>query len=158
MTNHSNNILSSIEQLKKWRCSFNGSLVLTNGVFDLIHYGHIKYLQKAKLLGDKLLVAINSDASVKKLKGHSKPINSAQARAYILAALRCVDAVIIFQNSPVEIINQSQANIYVKGADYSLETLNPKERYALEKNKVLIQFIQFEDGYSSSSILEKFKS
>jgi len=131
-------------------------LVATNGCFDLLHVGHVRYLQAARALGDLLAVGLNGDRSVRKLKGKGRPITGERDRAEILAALRCVDLVTIFQEMrATKFIEASHPAIYVKGGDYSPETLNEEERLLLDKIGAEIRFIPFEAGYSTSRLLEQ---
>ena len=107
-------------------------LVFTNGCFDLLHVGHVRYLQAARALGDALLVAVNGDASVRALKGPTRPINSEHDRAEVLAALACVDFVTIFHTERVtELVRAIRPHIYAKGGDYTVESLDSGERAAL---------------------------
>src|SRR3954453_7924306 len=109
-------------------------LVLTNGCFDLLHVGHVRYLQQARQLGDTLVVAVNGDESVRALKGAGRPLNSDGDRAEVLAALECVDLVTIFpEERGTEVINAIQPAIYVKGGDYTPESLNQEEVPALKE-------------------------
>ncbi|TQR60784.1 D-glycero-beta-D-manno-heptose-7-phosphate kinase [Campylobacter troglodytis] len=125
-------------------------LVFTNGCFDLLHYGHIKYLEKARNLGDLLVVGLNSDASVKRLKGETRPINSAYQRACLLASLYFVDFVVIFdEDTPFDLIKALKPDILVKGKDYE-----GKEVVGTELAKE-VKLIDFEDGFSTSKIIEK---
>ena len=131
-------------------------LVATNGCFDLLHVGHVHYLQAARALGDLLAIGLNGDRSVAELKGNGRPIVAERDRAEILAALQCVDLVTIFPEvRATQFIAASQPAIYVKGGDYSPETLNEEERTLLEKLGTEIRFIPFETGYSTSRLLEQ---
>jgi len=131
-------------------------LVLTNGCFDLLHTGHIRYLQAARALGDALAVAINGDESVRALKGDGRPLNSAADRAEVVAALACVDHVTIFpETRATDLLAKVRPAIYVKGGDYTRETLDADERGALEQAGAEIRIVPFEKGYSTSSLLEK---
>ena len=131
-------------------------LVATNGCFDLLHVGHVRYLQAARALGDLLAVGLNGDQSVRDLKGQGRPVTSERDRAEILAALECVDFVAIFpEKRATQFIAASQPAIYVKGGDYSPETLNEEERALLEQIHTEIRFIPFEAGYSTSRLLEQ---
>jgi rfaE bifunctional protein nucleotidyltransferase chain/domain len=131
-------------------------LVATNGCFDLLHVGHVHYLQAARVLGDLLAVGLNGDRSVYELKGKGRPIVAEHDRAEILAALECVDLVTIFPEMRAkQFIAASQPAIYVKGGDYSAETLNDEERTLLKKTGTEIRFIPFETGYSTSRLLEQ---
>jgi D-glycero-beta-D-manno-heptose 1-phosphate adenylyltransferase len=131
-------------------------LVATNGCFDLLHVGHVRYLQAARALGDLLAVGLNGDRSVRELKGKGRPITGEHDRAEILAALRCVDLVTIFpEMRATKFIEASHPAIYVKGGDYSPETLNEEERALLDEVGTEIRFIPFEAGYSTSRLLEQ---
>jgi D-glycero-beta-D-manno-heptose 1-phosphate adenylyltransferase len=134
-------------------------VVLTNGCFDLLHRGHISYLQQSANLGDFLFVAVNSDASVRELKGPDRPLNSEQDRAYALAALRCVDAVFIFPGPRLDAeISALQPDAYTKAGDYTLETLDPGERVALETAGTVIHLLSFVAGHSTTSLIARAAS
>lgn len=108
-------------------------LVFTNGCFDLVHVGHVRYLQQARELGDALVVAVNGDASVRALKGETRPINSEQDRAEVLAALECVSYVTIFPSIRVtDLVGVVRPQVYAKGGDYTVDSLDQGERVALE--------------------------
>ncbi|MFI0347381.1 MAG: adenylyltransferase/cytidyltransferase family protein [Chthoniobacterales bacterium] len=131
-------------------------LVLTNGCFDLLHIGHVRYLQAAQALGDALIVAVNSDRSVRELKGATRPINNEQDRAEVVAALRYVEHVIIFDDLRVsQVIKKLQPAIYVKGGDYTIETLDPGERKALEECGTEIKILPLIPGRSTTRLIEK---
>lgn len=133
-------------------------LVLTNGCFDLLHAGHVRYLQAARALGDALAVAINGDDSVRTLKGEGRPLNSESDRAEIVAALECVDFAVIFPEvRATRLIEKVRPSIYVKGGDYTPATLDPEERAALEKVDAEIRILPFEPGYSTSDLIERMK-
>lgn len=133
-------------------------LVLTNGCFDLLHVGHVRYLQAARDLGDALAVAINGDESVRALKGEGRPLNSETDRAEVIAALECVDHVIIFAEvRSTELLEKVRPAIYVKGGDYTKETLHAEERAALERAGAEIRILPFAKGHSTSSLIEKIK-
>jgi rfaE bifunctional protein nucleotidyltransferase chain/domain len=133
-------------------------LVFTNGCFDLLHVGHVRYLRAARALGDALAVAINGDEAVRALKGNGRPLNPAAARAEVIAALASVDYVVIFPEVRVTgLLEKVRPSIYVKGGDYTKETLHPDERAALEKIGAEIRIVPFEAGHSTSSLLEKLK-
>ena len=126
----------------------------TNGCFDILHVGHVRYLAKTKSLADFSIVMLNSDKSVKLLKGESRPINNEQDRAEILSALSCVDYVVLFQEkSPAELLEKIKPNIYTKGADYTMETL--PEREIVSKNGIKVEFIDFVQGKSTTNIINK---
>ena len=133
-------------------------LVLTNGCFDLLHVGHVHYLQAARALGDALAVAINGDDSVRALKGAGRPLNTEGDRAEVVAALDCVDYVVIFQEVRVtRLIEKLRPAIYVKGGDYTPASLDPEERAALEKIGAEIRIVPFEPGHSTSGLIERMK-
>lgn len=148
-----------VDEAKNWRANLANSgkkLVMTNGCFDILHRGHVTYLMKARELGDALILAINSDISVKKLKGPTRPVTHENDRSFILASLIFIDAVIIFDSKRCDrVISEIIPDIYVKGADYNLQTMDQIERAALEKIGSQIEFISFVDGYSTTSIIKK---
>jgi rfaE bifunctional protein nucleotidyltransferase chain/domain len=146
------------ERARKLRAG-GRKLVATNGCFDLLHLGHVHYLQAARALGDLLVVGVNGDESVRKLKGHGRPLNREQARAEVLAALECVDLVAIFpEERATRFVELASPDVYAKGGDYTPETLNPEERAALEKIGASIRIIPFEEGYSTSQLLEQLRN
>ncbi len=133
-------------------------LVATNGCFDLLHVGHVRYLQAARRLGDVLAVGLNGDRSVRELKGNGRPVNNEGDRAETLAALGCIDFVTIFpETRATRFILAAQPAIYAKGGDYTSETLNADERTALQMVGAEIRIIPFEKGYSTSLLLEKLR-
>jgi rfaE bifunctional protein nucleotidyltransferase chain/domain len=133
-------------------------LVLTNGCFDLLHAGHVRYLEEARRCGDALIIAVNSDQSVRELKGPSRPLNNELDRSEVLGALRCVDHVTIFTGKRVtEVIRLLRPAVYAKGGDYTLETLDPGERAALEEVGARISLLQLVPGRSTTGILERMK-
>jgi rfaE bifunctional protein nucleotidyltransferase chain/domain len=134
-------------------------LVFTNGCFDLLHTGHVRYLQQARTLGDALVVALNSDESVRALKGPTRPINAEQDRAEVLAALACVDFVTIFPDERVtDLVREIRPHIYAKGGDYTVESLNPNELAALREVGTEIKILPLVPGKSTTAIIEKWKS
>jgi rfaE bifunctional protein nucleotidyltransferase chain/domain len=137
----------------------NGSkLVFTNGCFDLLHVGHVRYLQAARALGDALLVAINGDESVRTLKGEGRPLNRAVDRAEVIAALECVDRVVIFPDvRATQLLEMVRPAIYAKGGDYTKESLHADERAVLDRIGTEIRILPFEAGHSTSGLLEKLK-
>lgn len=131
-------------------------LVLTNGCFDILHTGHVRYLESARKLGDALAVAVNGDESVRRLKGPTRPVNSETDRAEVLAALRCVDHVVIFPEDRVtNVIRTVRPQVYAKGGDYTIATLNPEERAALEECGAEIHILPLVPGRSTTAILKK---
>ncbi len=133
-------------------------LVFTNGCFDLLHLGHVRYLQAARALGDTLLVAINDDESVRALKGDGRPLNGAEDRAELIAALQWVDHVVIFSEvRATQLLALVRPAIYVKGGDYTKDSLDAEERATLEQIGTEIRILRFEPGHSTSGLLEKIR-
>ncbi len=131
-------------------------LVFTNGCFDLLHAGHVRYLNEARELGDAMVVALNSDASVRELKGPSRPINHEQDRAEVMAALRAVDAVVIFGDKrATSLIETIRPHIYAKGGDYTVDSLNPEERAALESVGAAVRILPLVPGRSTTQTLQR---
>jgi D-glycero-beta-D-manno-heptose 1-phosphate adenylyltransferase len=134
-------------------------LVATNGCFDLLHVGHVHYLQAARALGDVLLVGINGDKSTRELKGTGRPVNNESDRAEVVAALECVDLVTIFPEvRAVQFLELARPDVYAKGGDYTIQTLNESEREVLQRIGADIRIIPFEKGYSTSGLLKKLQS
>jgi rfaE bifunctional protein nucleotidyltransferase chain/domain len=134
-------------------------VVLTNGVFDLLHTGHLFYLQQARALGDALFIALNSDASVKALKGPLRPVMNEEQRAYALAALTCIDGIVIFREPRLTAeIQALRPDVYCKAGDYTLEKLNPQERAALEAVGAQIKFMPFLPGFSTTNLIAKIRA
>jgi len=132
-------------------------VVLTNGVFDILHVGHVRYLQEARAQGDMLVVAMNTDASVKKIKGPTRPLQNENDRAEILAALGCVDYVTMFsENTAEDVVRVVKPDVYVKGGDYKIETL--PEAQVVFAYGGSVKLLQFVDGKSSTNIINKMKS
>jgi len=128
--------------------------VFTNGVFDLLHRGHVEYLAEARALGDFLIVGLNSDISARKLKGPARPINGELDRAVVLLALRSVDAVVLFdEDTPEELIREIRPTILVKGSDYEISQIAGAEFVQSKGGKVLT--IPFRDGYSTTSMIKR---
>lgn len=135
-----------------------GKVVLTNGCFDILHVGHVECLEYARSLGDCLIVAVNDDDGVKSLKGKSRPINPLESRMKMLKSLRCVDMVAAFPGvNASRLFSVLPINVYVKGGDYSFETLDPLERNALLKWNPEFRFFRFRTNVSTTKILEKMK-
>jgi rfaE bifunctional protein nucleotidyltransferase chain/domain len=148
--------LPSLLALREVAAKDGRKVVLTNGCFDLLHRGHISYLQASAAVGDLLIVAVNGDASVRALKGNDRPLNSEQDRAYALAALRCVDAVFIFPGPRLDPeILAIRPDHYTKAGDYTLDTLDPGERFALETAQTRIHLMPFVQGHSTTSLIER---
>lgn len=142
--------------LKQWQ--FKGErIVFTNGCFDIVHRGHVEYLAKAASLGTRLVIGLNTDASVRRLKGESRPVNNEYARALLLSSLIFVDKVILFdEDTPLELIRYIQPDILVKGSDYKPESIVGYDIVKGKGGKIIT--IDFVDGYSTTSILDKCKS
>lgn len=131
-------------------------LVFTNGCFDLLHVGHVRYLQQARALGDALAVGLNSDLSVQALKGVGRPVNPESDRAEVLAALGCVDYVVIFGDKrATELLKTVRPHVYAKGGDYTPESLDPSERVALVEAGSEIRILPLVPGKSTSATLER---
>ena len=149
-------------KVDRWKIS-GEKIVLTNGCFDILHVGHVTYLAKAAEQGTKLVVAVNTDASVKRLgKGDDRPINHENARALVLASLEVVDAVVLFDDdTPIRLIEQIQPNVLAKGSDYDPEETNPdSKKYIVGREAVIangghVKAIDLVPGFSTTSILEK---
>ena len=134
------------------------SLVLTNGCFDLLHAGHMFLLEKTSALADELWVAVNSDSSVRSLKGSNRPIQGELERAYTLLCLEFVDAVILFHGERLaQEIRALQPDVYAKGGDYSIDTIDATERDALRQADTRIEFIPFLDGYGTTDLIRRIK-
>lgn len=132
------------------------SIVFTNGVFDILHAGHVRYLETARGLGDVLIVAVNADASVRAIKGTSRPINPEAERAEMLAALAFIDAVVIFEEeTPAAIIELIQPDVLVKGADWQADAIVGRE--TVERRGGRVERIKVEEGLSTSAIIAKVK-
>ena len=134
------------------------SVVLVNGCFDLLHTGHLYFLNKAAELGDRLFVALNGAESVRALKGPARPIQDDASRAYALAALSCVDAVFIFQTPRLtNEITALRPDHYAKAGDYTIDTINKEERVALENAGTEIHFVSYLKGFSTTELIAKIK-
>jgi rfaE bifunctional protein nucleotidyltransferase chain/domain len=147
--------------LSAWRDALRGrgqKLVATNGCFDLLHIGHVSYLQEARRLGDALLVGITSDAGVRRLKGPGRPVNPQEDRAGVVAALQSVDAVFVFPELDARhFLETVRPDVYAKGGDYTLDTINQDERRLLEKLGVKIVILPGVPGKSTSATLNQLK-
>lgn len=158
MFDASSKVLSA-DKLHVWREQLrrdHRTLVVTNGCFDLLHAGHITYLEQARNLGDALLIGLNGDLSVRTLKGPTRPLNNQQDRALVLAALGCVDGVCVFDEPRADrFLGEVQPDIYVKGGDYTVETLNQDERRAVESGGGRIVILSLVPGKSTTSLIQK---
>lgn len=132
-------------------------IVFTNGVFDLLHPGHVRYLQDARALGDVLIVGLNADRSVRRNKGPGRPINTQEERGEVLAALACVDAVVIFEeDTPAEIIRLVQPDVLVKGADWAADQIVGRDTVEARGGRVVR--VPVEQGYSTTAIVDRVRS
>jgi rfaE bifunctional protein nucleotidyltransferase chain/domain len=132
-------------------------IVFTNGCFDVLHFGHVHYLLQAKELGDILVVGLNSDDSVRRLKGPSRPINGEKERAFVLAALTCVDYVVVFEeDTPKELIETVRPDVLVKGGDYALDQIVGAD--FVTQNGGSVTTLPFVEGFSSTRIIEQLKT
>ncbi len=146
-------LIKIVENLKKE----GKKVVFTNGCFDILHIGHVRYLKASSKCGDVLIVGLNSDKSVRAIKGETRPINNENDRAELLSELNFVDYVVIFdENSPSKLLEEIKPTIYTKGADYTLETL-PEAKVAKENN-IEVKFIELVQGKSTTNIIKTINS
>jgi len=154
-----NRKILTLDQLKAaaGRLRVEGKRVAaTNGCFDILHVGHVRYLAAARKLGDVLVVGLNGDGSVRQLKGEGRPVNREQDRAEVLTALQSVDYVTIFpEKRATNFLRAAQPAVYAKGGDYTTDTLDPEERAVLEQFGTTVEIIPFEKGYSTSELLTR---
>ncbi len=130
------------------------TVVVTNGCFDILHVGHVRYLQQTKSFADYSMVLLNSDKSVRSIKGPTRPINNELDRAEVLCALSCVDYVVLFdEDSPRNLLDEIKPDVYTKGADYTMETL--PEADIMRKNGTRVEFIKFVEGKSTTNVIKK---
>jgi rfaE bifunctional protein nucleotidyltransferase chain/domain len=147
---------SELADIRSEMAAAGKQLVFTNGCFDLLHAGHVRYLQRARDLGDALVVALNGDDSVRALKGPTRPLNSEEDRAEVIAALACVDYVTIFHTERVtNLVLEIRPHIYAKGGDYTVSSLDPGERGALEVAGADIRILPLVPGRSTTGILQR---
>ncbi len=146
----------SADRARDWRQTVRGRLVFTNGVFDLLHPGHVDVLIGARARGDALIVGVNSDASVRRLKGSARPVRSAPERCYVLAALEMVDGVVVFeQDTPLELIVALQPNVLVKGGDYAEASIVGASEVRSWGGDVVV--IPLTPGHSTTSTIERLR-
>ena len=147
------------ERLHEWRAALRArgrKLVVTNGCFDLLHLGHVTYLESARNQGDALLVGVNSDAAVRELKGPGRPVNCEADRAAVLAALQSVDGVCVFsEKTAARFLSVAQPDIYAKGGDYTVETINGDERQLVEQAGARIVILPMVSGKSTTGLIDK---
>ena len=140
--------------IKEWKDS-NQKIIFTNGCFDILHYGHLRLLYESKKLGDKLIVALNDDKSVKRLKGKGRPIHNQEQRTFALSSIIFVDLIILFsEDTPIKIIKEINPDILTKGADYSMDEVVGKKEVVDSGGEVIL--IPLANGLSSSNIIKKY--
>lgn len=143
-------------RLELWRAA-GDSIVFTNGVYDLLHRGHVEYLEEARALGDRLVVGVNSDASVRRLKGPERPILSQQDRSALVAALACVDLVVLFEDdTPLRLIEAVAPDVLCKGGDYALDQIVGRE--FVESRGGRVERIALREGLSTSALVERIRA
>lgn len=152
----------SLKELADWRRDEKAAgrrVVATNGCFDLLHVGHVRFLQEARSLGDSLVVGLNGDVSVRALKGAGRPMNPEADRAEVLAALGCVDVVVVFpETRATHFLGVAQPDVYVKGGDYRPEDLDVDEQAEVKKAGGQIRVLKLTPGKSTTAVLAKAKS
>ena len=152
----------SFKELADWRQGEKTAgrrVVVTNGCFDLLHVGHVRFLEEARGLGDALVVGLNGDNSVRELKGAGRPVNPEADRAEVLAALGCVDAVVVFpEKRATRFLEAAQPNVYVKGGDYRPEDLDADEQTAVKKAGGEVKVLKLTPGKSTTAVLAKVKT
>ena len=149
--------ISAVRMVNVWRLK-SDRIVFTNGCFDILHRGHVEYLQEAAALGDRLVVGVNSDASVRRLgKGEDRPLNDQDSRAKVLAALRCVDAVVIFEeDTPLELITALQPDVVAKGGDWKPEQIVGADLVKARGGEV--RSLKLVDGFSTTALVERIRN
>lgn len=146
----------TLEAASAWRAAQRGSVVFTNGVFDILHPGHVELLVRARQAGDSLLVAVNSDASVRRLKGPGRPVRSAAERAFMVAALEAVDAVTVFEeDTPATLVRALQPDVLVKGGDYTIDTVVGAADVLARGGEVII--VPLLPGYSTTGLISMLR-
>ncbi len=152
----------SLDQALRWRNDLRAAgrrLVMTNGCFDLLHRGHVEYLNASRRLGDALLVALNTDASVRAIKGPLRPVIPEADRAYLVASLECCDAVILFGAAEATdarpLIERLRPDVYAKGGDYTLDTIHAGERELLLRLGIRIEFVRLVPGLSTTDLIRR---
>jgi len=146
----------SWDALRDWRTGFWGRVVFTNGVFDLLHPGHVDVLNAARRAGDALVVGVNGDASVRRLKGDSRPVRAQADRVYVIASLEAVDAVTIFDDdTPLELVRALQPDVIVKGGDYTPDSIVGADEVRARGGSVVV--VPLTPGQSTTSIIERLR-
>ncbi|MDQ3292762.1 MAG: D-glycero-beta-D-manno-heptose 1-phosphate adenylyltransferase [Bacteroidota bacterium] len=149
------NVSAALPSIRQWQTSGN-TIVFTNGCFDILHLGHVDYLEKARQLGNKLILGLNTDASVSRLKGPERPLQDEMSRARVMASLLFVDMVILFaEDTPYELIAAVKPDILVKGDDYTIENIVGHD--LVQNNGGTVKTITLVKGYSTTNIVEKIK-
>src|SRR5262245_6795994 len=149
------NLTAAKTVIRKWKDE-GKRIVFTNGCFDLLHLGHVDYLEKARALGDKLVLGLNTDASVSKLKGNNRPIQDQHSRAHVMASLQFIDLVVLFnEDTPLALISELLPDILVKGSDYLAENIVGAD--VVKSKGGVVKTIEFVPGYSTTRIVEKIK-
>ena len=149
------NLDTLTSQVEQWKMA-GKKVVFTNGCFDIIHRGHIEVLARTADLGDKLIIGLNSDQSIQKLKGKDRPIIDEQSRAFLLAALSFVDAIVLFsEDTPLKLISTLLPDVLAKGGDYKIKTIVGHE--IVQQNGGKVKLVPFVDGFSSTTIIDKIK-
>ncbi len=151
----------ALARIRGWREAEEGDggfrLVFTNGCFDLLHPGHVDYLERARALGDALVVGLNDDASIRRLKGRGRPVNPLADRARMLAALRAVDMVVPFsEDTPLELIRRLEPDVLVKGGDYRIEEIVGAREVQARGGEVVV--MPFLEGYSTTALIERIRA
>ncbi|MBX2941168.1 MAG: D-glycero-beta-D-manno-heptose 1-phosphate adenylyltransferase [Cyclobacteriaceae bacterium] len=155
ISNKIKNLIQSKTQIEEWHLQ-GQKVVFTNGCFDILHLGHVDYLEKAAALGDRLVVGLNTDASVSRFKGEERPIQDQNSRARILASLQFVDMVVLFdEDTPLELISELLPDILVKGSDYLAENIVGAD--VVRRHGGIVATIDFVPGYSTTRIIKKIK-
>ena len=150
------NLDALTNQVEQWKMA-GKKVVFTNGCFDIIHRGHIEVLARTADLGEKLIIGLNSDQSIQKLKGKDRPVIDEQSRAILLAALSFVDAIVLFsEDTPLKLISALLPDVLAKGGDYEIETIVGHE--IVQKNGGKVKLVPFVDGFSSTTIIDKIKN
>lgn len=149
-------LMDRVTLIERFGSGRAGTVVFTNGCFDLLHPGHVDYLEKARSLGDALIVGLNSDASVSRLKGANRPLVGETDRARVLGALACVDAISVFdEDTPLELIAALLPNVLVKGGDYAVDEIVGRD--LMEESGGVVEVIPFLSGYSTTELLERIR-
>jgi D-glycero-beta-D-manno-heptose 1-phosphate adenylyltransferase len=144
-----------MQKLLLWRFH-NDKIVFTNGCFDLLHAGHVQYLAQARSLGNRLVLGLNSDASVRQLKGNHRPINDEKTRSFVLAALEIIDFVVVFdEETPIDLIQKIQPDVLVKGGDYTIDSIVGAAHVLGNGGEVKV--LSFLEGYSTTNIEQKIR-